>query len=151
MFNREDLQGVDVSQHYLRFYRGLYFITYPQFAFRVPDSEETIRISRAPKRDEDNGLHFWLAAEHLDDWSTRTSFYLPYLQNAAFEQISEDRFNELVAAQCSELLCQPQLPLKNSGKFVGAMLMYSMKTDFIVDLFAEYDDEFIHFYWETAA
>ena len=151
MFSREDLHAVDANDHHLRYYRGMYFVTYPQYAFRVPDSEETIRIARAPKRPGDNGLCFWLAAEHLDDWSSRKSFYLPYLQGAAFERISEDQFKEMVATQCSGLLCHPQLPLKHGGKFVGAMVMYSMKTDFIIDLFAEYDDEFIHFYWETTA
>jgi len=117
----------------------------------VPDSEELIRIARAPKQSGESGLRFWLAAEYLDDWSSRESFYRPYLQGAAFERISEEQFNEMVAAQCSELLSQLQLPLKASGKFVGAMMMYSIKTDFIVDLFAEYDDEFIHFYWEMTA
>ena len=151
MFNRDDLQAIDLSQHYLRYYQGLHFVTYPQFAFIVPDSEETIRISRAPKNEGDNGLRFWLAAENLDDWATRESFYRPYLHGAAFEQISEDEFNEMVAEQCKDLICQPSQPLKRGGKFVGAMMMYSLKTDFIVDLFAEYEDEYIHFYWETAA
>ncbi len=27
--------------------------------------------------------------------------------------------------------------------------MYSMETDFIVDLFAEYQNEYVHFYWHT--
>lgn len=29
--------------------------------------------------------------------------------------------------------------------------MYSMKTEFIVSLFAEYEDEYIHFYWDTTS
>lgn len=29
--------------------------------------------------------------------------------------------------------------------------MYSTKTDFIVSLLAEYEDQFIHYFWETCA
>lgn len=71
--------------------------------------------------------------------------------DAAFELISEPDFNSLVAEHCAGLIVKPQLPLKGEGNFLGAVLLYSMKTDFIVSLVAEYEDEFVHFYWETTA
>lgn len=66
MFKRRDLGNIDFQIHRLGYYRGLYSTFYNQFAFIVPDSEESIRISRAPKLIQDNGVEFWLAAELQD-------------------------------------------------------------------------------------
>ena len=76
---------------------------------------------------------------------------ITYVRSAAFEPITEDKFNLLVAEQSSELLVQPSLPLHSKQGFVSALLLYSLDTDFVVSLFAEYEDEFIHFYWDTTA
>ncbi|MFZ3002519.1 MAG: hypothetical protein WA071_19545 [Undibacterium umbellatum] len=75
----------------------------------------------------------------------------PSLQAAEFRPISEEKFNALVAEQCFGLIVKPQLPLNQSGQFVGALLMRDMETDLVVDLFAEYEDEYIHFYWHSTA
>ncbi|MFZ6756000.1 hypothetical protein ACO0K9_02180 [Undibacterium sp. Ji50W] len=147
MFSKSDLDQIDINIFGLHRYRGLYFVTYRQDAFAVPDSEENIYISRAPKYPGDNGIRFWLAAE----MSKGEKLYGPYLQEAEFRPIPEEKFNGLVAEQCFHLILKPQLPLNQSGQFVGALLMYSMETEFIVDLFAEYEDEYIHFYWHTTA
>lgn len=147
MFTKSDLDQIDINDFGLHRYRGLYFVTYRQDAFNSPSSEENIYISRAPKEIGDNGIRFWLAAE----MSKSEKLYGPYLQEAEFRPISEEKFNALVAEQCLDLIVKPQLPLNKSGQFVGALLMYSMETDFIVDLFAEYEDEYIHFYWHTTA
>lgn len=151
MFTKTDLDQVEFNIHRLAGYPGLYFVTYPQYAFNEPYSEQTIYICRTPKRAGDNGMRFWLAAELCQGWGHREKFYKSYLKAAEFRPISEEKFNTLVAEQCFDLITQPQLPLNQSGKFVGALLMYSMETDLVVDLFAEYEDEYLHFYWHSTA
>jgi hypothetical protein len=155
MFCRKDYdQLVQVEgsrlQHLGR-YRGLYYICSPQCAFHVPDGEESIRITRSSKAERDNGLRFWLAAELANDWRGRESYLLNYLSDAYFEPIEELPFNDLVATHCGGLVVPPTLPLLSGQAFLGGMLMYSMKTEFFVSAVAEYENEFIHFAWETTA
>ena len=155
MFCRIDydkmLQIEDGRLQYLGAYRGLHYICYPQYAFHVPDGEESIRITRSPKAQGDNGLRFWLAAELADNWQGRESYLQDYLSGAYFEQINETTFNDLVATHCRGLVAPPVLPLVSQQVFLGALLMYSMKTEFFVSAVAEYENEFIHFAWETKA
>jgi hypothetical protein len=155
MFSRIDLESLEQPQltdgRFVACYPGLHYTVYPQHAFRVPDSEETIRITRAPKLHGDNGLRFWLSAEWARGWSGREQYMSSYSANAVFEVISEAEFNTMVAVQSGELLVPQPLPLHSQQGFVGALVLYSMKTDFVVSLFAEYEDEFIHFYWDTTA
>ncbi|MEO3879477.1 hypothetical protein [Rheinheimera fenheensis] len=150
MFKRSDLGNIDFGNNRLSSYRGLYSTSYNQFAFRVPDSEESIRISRAPKLQRDNGLYFWLAAELQDDWVGREQYFRPYIEDSDFKEISESEFNSMVCSQCNDLITKPNLPL-NTGKFIGALAMRTMEKELIVDLFAEYDNEYIHFIWESTA
>jgi len=155
MFGRIDLESLEQSQltdrWFVDCYPGLHYVVYPQYAFRVPDSEETIRIARAPKLDGDNGLRFWLSAEWLQGWDGREQLMSSYTASAEFEVVSEAEFNAVVAAHSGELLASPALPLHPQLGFVGALILHSMKTDFVVSIFAEYEDEFIHFYWDTTA
>ncbi|MFT3800982.1 MAG: hypothetical protein QM766_07155 [Burkholderiaceae bacterium] len=132
-------------------YPGLYFTAYPQHAFRTPSSEEYIRVTRALRLAADNGIKFWCSAEWAAGWSGRESYFAPYLHGAQFEPISEDEFNRIVQESSSELIAPLSLSLHAPNGFVGAILMYSIKSDFIVSLVAEYDDEFIHHFWESTA
>ncbi len=160
MFLRKDLDALDDSQLNSCWvsdcYPGLHFTVYPQFAFNVPDSEEKIRVTRAPKLAGDEGLRFWLAAERaygwMHPWQEIESYFPKYIRGAAFERISEEEF----AASIQSVTAGLVVPLASicgpcSGRFVGALQMYSTKTDFIISLFAEYEHEFVHFHWDTTA
>lgn len=155
MFERSDFECLASNEgeklQFLSAYRGLRYVYYPQYAFTVPDGEESIRITHAPKALGDNGLRFWLSAELADNWQGRETYLLPYLSGAYFEPISEAAFNKLVAENCAGLINPPDLPLISKQVFIGALLMYSMKTDFFVSVVAEYENEYIHFAWETTA
>lgn len=155
MFDRNDFEELAKNKgselKYLSSYPGLHFISYPENAFIVPESEESIRITIAPKAEGDNGLLFWIAAELLDEWRDREDYLFSYLSGAYFERINETEFNSLVAEKCKYLIKQPELPIVKDQAFVGALLMYSMRTDFLVSAIAEYKDSYIHFYWETTA
>lgn len=155
MFTRSDFDATQqcklIQWEFSGYYPGLHFTTYPQHAFRIPSSEECIRVTRAPRLKADNGLRFWCSAERADDWRGREHYFAPYLHGAEFEPISEQTFNEMVMESSSQLLAPLSLPLHPPTAFVGALLMYSMKTDFIVSLLAEYEDEFIHYFWTTSA
>jgi hypothetical protein len=155
MFDRNDFNHLAKIEgerlQFLSAYRGLHYTCYPQHAFNVPDAEEFIRITRAPKAIGDNGLYFWLSAELTNSWKGRESYLLPFLSGAYFEPISEAGFNGLVADTCASLIKPPDLPLIRKQRFIGALLMYSMKTEFWVSAVAEYENEYIHFAWETTA
>ena len=150
MFKRNDLENIDFESNRLDRYIGLYSTYYNQYSFRVPDSEESIRISRAPKLQRDNGLQFWIAAELQDNWEGRMPYFRPYIEDSDFKEISETEFNSMVYSQCNDLITKPNLPL-NDGKFIGALAMCTMEKELIVDLFAEYENEYIHFIWESTA
>ncbi|AXI61143.1 hypothetical protein DLD99_11895 [Pseudomonas kribbensis] len=155
MFNRSDFDKL--SGEGMTYWnacgrcRGLYYVTYPAVAFEYPDSEETIRITRAPKQQGENGLKFWLHAECVAWHPDRESYFLGYVSDAKFEEISEAVFNQMVADQARDLIAPLKQPLHEPSGFIGALLMYSMKTEFIVSLFAEYEEEYIHFYWDTTS
>ncbi len=155
MFTRAEfeqlLHAQDGAVLETRPYPGMYYVTYPQYAFITPDAEEFIRITRAPKASGDNGLRFWLEAEFLDDWRGRESYLLEYLTGARFDPVDACAFDELVVAQCSGLVVPPALPLAGGKAFVGALLMHSLRTELIVSAMAEYADEYVHFYWESTA
>lgn len=155
MFDRSHYEALKKEQlddlYFARLYRGLHYCVYPQFAFDPPDSEQMIRITRAPKEAGDNGLKFWINAEFLGDWGCRIEFLPPYLAGSKFRPLVEEEFNRIVEAQAQDLLASLQLPLHHPVGYVGGLAMYTMETDFTVSLLAEYEDEFIHFYWETAA
>jgi hypothetical protein len=155
MFNRHDLEELTKEQltHWqiVAAYPGLYYATYPSSAFETSSSEECIRVTRAQKSPNENGLRFWLTSEWLDDWKGREKYFPDYVFGAQFEKISEAEFNKLVAEQSHQLSAPLKQPIHEPNGFVGAMMMYSMKTDFIVSIFAEYEEEFIHFYWSTTA
>jgi hypothetical protein len=163
MFTRFDLNLLDkqrlTNPAAFAHYPDLRVVTYGQDDFQCRDAEEIIRICTAPKRTGDNGLYFWLAAECTEGWQGRERYFASYVGDAAFEAISESDFNQLVANYCAHLRILPKLPLysskgssEGSSKgFVGALLMYSARTDLMVSAVAEYEDSFIHFYWDTTA
>jgi hypothetical protein len=155
MFDRSDFDQLSSEQ--LTFWTahnrcpGLYYVVYPRIAFRSEESQQCIRVTRARKRQGENGLNFWLFAEWMDWPPGGESCFPGYVSDAQFEEISEAVFNQMVADQAIGLIAPLQQPLHESTGFVGAILMYSMKTEFIVSLFAEYEDEYIHFYWDTTS
>lgn len=156
MFSREDLERLDSALlgdgHFVRSYPGLHYVVYPQYAFRVPDAEQYIRITRAPRQPGDNGLRFWVSAELAHEPNApRPAHLASYLQEARFDPVSEAEIHRIVEERCSDLLVPPVLPLHPPGGFLGGLEMYTLADDFIVSLFAEYEDELIHFYWETTA
>ena len=151
MFTKTDLDSVDIEQASEGRYRGLYTTHYDQFAFKCWESEESIRITRAPKEyNEDNGVQFWVAAVLQDNWSDRMKYLRPYIESALFEKISESDFNSEVQYHCNELMLKPSLPLIRGG-FIGALTMHKLDAELIVDLFAEYEKEYVHFAWESTA
>ena len=155
MFSRSDLDTLNnalfVDWRYMRCYPGLHYAVYPQHAFLVPDSEQCVRITRAPKRQGDSGVQFWVSAEANDLPLGNPEQAAKQLRASHFRTIDEEEFNSLVQAQCAELVAPLSLPLHPSSGFIGALSMHALETEFMVSLFAEYADEFIHFYWESTA
>lgn len=155
MFDRVEFEALSEERldhwKYRCAYRGLRYCVYPQYAFLVPDSEQVVRIARAPKEPNDSGLKFWINAESLGEWSNREQYLRPYLASSQFRPVDESEFNQLVAEQAGDLVVPMHLPLHSSAGYLGGLAMHTMETDFIVSVFAEYEDEFIHFFWETTA
>ncbi|MES2952339.1 MAG: hypothetical protein V4858_27750 [Pseudomonadota bacterium] len=155
MFNQTEFACLSAASlnhwQYRSAYRGLSYCVYPQHAFTVPDSEQVVRVTRAPKEPNDSGLKFWINAELLGDWGNREQYLHSYLSSSQFRPIDENEFNQLVAEQTRDLFVPMPLPLHPPKGYSGGLAMYTMETDFIVSVFAEYEDEFIHFFWETTA
>lgn len=156
MFSRDDLNEIEDARltpwHFCWRYPGLHYTYYPQHAFHVPDSQQFIKITRAPRLSGDNGLRFWLSSECAEDWSGRESYFAGYIRDSEFENLSEAEFDHAVAAASEDLLppLKLTLPLGRS-QFIGALRMYDRNHDFIISIFAEYEEEFVHFFWETTA
>ncbi|WP_225087009.1 hypothetical protein [Pectobacterium colocasium] len=129
-------------------------VIYPRFSvqryiaedFTSAESEQNICISRSPKDAMDNGLLFWICAELADGLGNLEN----YLLSADFKHIDEATFNTLVENYCGDLRQPPAFPLSNQ-RFLGALLMYEADTDMLVSVFAEYKQEYLHFFWESAA
>ncbi|GKW26746.1 hypothetical protein PEC311524_43400 [Pectobacterium carotovorum subsp. carotovorum] len=129
-------------------------VVYPRFSvqhytaedFTSVESEQRIGISRAPKTATDNGLLFWIYAELAEGLCNPEH----YLLNAYFKRIDEATFNTQVKNYCGDLRHPPALPLSNQ-LFLGALLMYEPDTDMLVSIFAEYEQEYLHFFWESTA
>lgn len=152
MFTKEDVDSFDYTCVNLENYNGLNEISYTDNDFKHPEACEYIRITRRKKRDEDNGVNFMFHSYLADIYYGVCTLegIKDGLQTSNFEQITEDRFYEMVQAQCVGLIDKPNLPLSYS-KFIGALVMCDLKTEFVVDVFAEYEDEYIHFFWNTTA
>ena len=151
MFSRELLSIINLHSPVNGIYRGLSFTTYPPYAFNSESSEETIIISRAPKLLQDSGFKFWIAAVLNDDWSDREEFREEYIVGANFEEIPEKTLNARISRCCADLIVKPKVPLAESP-FVGAIEMYYENDGVtLVDMFAEYEKEFVRFYWDTTA
>lgn len=147
MFDKNDIDKIDFADAELSAYEGLYTIYYKPFAFET-ETEESIRISIAPKAETDNGAFFWLASELQDDWSDRMEYFEPYIKGADYTPVSEEEFSSMVENQCAHLYLPPELPLVK-GNFKGALAMCTLEDEMIVDLFAEYEGCYVHFFWES--
>lgn len=115
--------------------------------FTSVESEQSICISRAPKNATDDGLRFWICAELAEGGLIHRE---RYLLNADFKRIDEATFNTLVENYCGDLRQPPALPLSNQ-RFFGALLMYEADTDMLGSIFAEYEQHYLHFFWESTA
>lgn len=164
MFDRSDLEALApallVDWRYMGCYPGLHFTVFPQHAFRVPDAEQTLRITRAPKRPGDTGLQFWVSAENANslpgaqDPATKTrraAHAARAFNSTRFLSIDEAQFNGIVHGHCAELLVAPALPLHPPRGFIGALSMHAPEDELTTSVFAEYTDEFIHFHWDSTA
>ena len=163
MFTKNDFLAIaNTIKHANEWYRylgyaGLYYVIYPQFAFKAPDSEETICITRAKRKPGENGLLFWLAASLMpgirfpNSGINRLDNAKLCLMDGAFQPIDEFEANRLVRNACESLNVDLQLPLVISSPFKGALMMRSMETGLEVSLIIEYEDEFVDFFWQSTA
>ena len=157
MFTKKDTQRIINDKNASAEYRGMYSTYYNSYAFESQSTEENIIISRAPRTKYNSNAKFWLAAlqqetykveEYLDE--DFEECFEEYVSNAQYKEISESDTYSIIKEYCSDLITKPALPL-NSKKFIGALVMYYQSGDQIIDIFMEYEDEYLHFYWESTA
>jgi hypothetical protein len=118
-------------------------------AFRCPCGEEQIRIHRGKRANFKSIVQFWVASLSSQDWKEREAYFLPYLQSGKCRPISENEFNDLVTTYSGELQQRLALPLHSAVGFINAVQMYDEWNDMAA--VAEYEDEFVAFYWDTTA
>ncbi|WP_457326663.1 hypothetical protein, partial [Roseateles sp. P5_E11] len=81
----------------------------------------------------------------------RPTWLVDDFENSEFVPLTESEFSSLVAELCADFVVPAKPPVHSPMGFVSALAMRSLKTDFVVSLIAEYEDEFVHFYWHTTA
>lgn len=157
MFTKKDTQRIINNANASAEYSGLYSTHYNFYAFKSQSTEENIIISRAPRNNNNSNAKFWLAAlqqetykfeEYLDDEFEES--FQEYVSKAQYKEITETEAYSIITDHCSDLITKPPFPL-NSNTFIGALIMYYQSGNQITDLFMEYEDEYIHFYWESTA
>lgn len=124
-------------------------VKFDQDAFRCPSFEQHIQIHRGKRVDFNSVVQFWVCSLRSQDWSGREAYFLPYLKSGKCQTISEVEFNDLVATYSGELEQTLKLPLHFAVGFIGAVQMYNDWDD--IGAVAEYEDEFVAFYWNTTA
>jgi hypothetical protein len=148
MFSREELLAA-LLQLLESPSPSLTVVAFGQFDFQSPSSEESLAIHRGRRADFDNALHFWVGSLRSRGWEGRESYLLPYLQSGKCRPITEAEFNSLVSNYSAALKVSLPLPLHPGGGFVAAAQMYDSWDD--VAALAEFEDEFVAFYWDTTA
>ena len=157
MFTKEDTKRIIDDNNTLDEYRGLYSTFYQPYAFESQSTEERILISHAPKTKYNSNARFWLAAvlqercndeENYDE--NDEEYFKEYVANAKYKEILETDAISIIKEYCSDLITKPKLPL-NNNKFIGALIMYDQDADQMIDLYMEYKDEYLRFYWESTA
>lgn len=138
-------------------YRGIATIFYEQEDFESVSTEESIAISRAPRTNSSSGAEFWLAAllqkifiEEEESDEDSKEILEEYVANAKYSEISEPDALSIIREYCAGLITKPKFPL-NGGDFVCALIMYDQSADQMIDLYMEYENEYIRFYWESSA
>lgn len=157
MFTKEDTKRIIDDNNSLAEYRGLYSTFYQPYAFESQSTEELIIISHAPRTKYNSNAKFWLAAILQESSNCEEQFneyvneyFEEYVAKAKYKDISESGALSIINEYCSDLITKPRLPL-NNNKFIGALIMYDKDADQMIDLYMEYEDEYLRFYWESTA
>lgn len=124
-------------------------VEFDYLAFHDASSEEKIVIHRGRRNDYSDSLHFWVVSVRNLDWSGREAYLLSYLQSSQCRSMTEIEFNSIVVKYSTALKQPPTLPLHSESAFVAALQMHDDWSE--VAALAEYEAEFIAFYWVTTA
>ena len=114
--------------------------------FAPPDSEQTIEVHRGRREDFDSLLHFWVQSLQSQDWNPGSN-YDNYVKTSDYRPLSEESFVRVVLEH-SRSLTKP-LPALPLGEFIAGLQMHSQWNE--VSVVAEYEQEFVAFYWATTA
>ena len=169
MFTKNDLielvQQFPFDETQFNFPEGWYYsgitqcLKYSSYGFYCP-TEQYIRITRAdkhiqqqfPGRYPNKNLLFWINSETYEGFfMPMKELYRDHLINALFEPLNVQAWEELVADWCSDLKSPPALPLNPTDTFIRGILLHDFRTDLCISAVAEYQNELIHFLWETGA
>ena len=114
--------------------------------FNIPEAEETIEIHRGRKADFEDALQFWIRSLQSRDWNGG-DYFVNYAKDSKCLPLSDDGFKRLIAYY-SHSLAKP-LSLAPRGKFQSGMQMCDEWND--AAIIAEFEDEYVAFYWVTTA
>ena len=114
--------------------------------FDSSSSEETIVVDRGLRTAFDDALQFWVQSLRTQDWNGQ-DYFLNYAQTGSFIPIDDAEFYRLVKEYSHSLNALFNLAPK--GAFISAMQMHNDWND--IALLAEFEQEYIAFYWATTA
>lgn len=126
--------------------RNVEVTEFDQQDFDPPESEQTIEIHCGKKADFEDALHFWLKSLQSQDWNSG-DYSVNYAKSSLCLPLAEERFMELIADYSRS--SKKPLDLAARGKFQSGMQMHDEWND--VALLAEFEEEYIAFYWATTA
>ena len=135
-----------VSPHIERVEYTLERVEYTQYDFKHPESEGSIVIHCGARTAFQGALQFWMhSVRSLGDQDLGPYFLTRLAKSGKFAGLAATDFYGL-AKRYSHDLVSP-LILSPKGEFISAMQIYDDWDD--IAILAEFQEEYISFYWST--
>lgn len=115
--------------------------------FDSSSSEENIVVDRGLKMEFESALQFWVQSLRTQDLAKRQDYILKYARTGKCTQMIAADFDHLIKEYSYSL--KTPISLAPKSKFISAMQMYDDWND--IALLAEFEQEYIAFYWATTA
>lgn len=148
MFTKELLLA-DYWNYSVRNFPPLEVVEFGNQDFDLPCSEQYVWRSRGSKSNFENGLFFWVKCLQSQGCDFSTALVTAYVKSGLCGPIDFDRFSQIVAEYSGSLLTPLPDWLLCRRPYQCGLQMYAEWND--VAIIAQYEEEFVAFFWSTSA